>query len=268
MSNQTATTLISHFKAQAGTPAALRLLNDLAHESLVLERASTLEDVSTALYRDQTNDKLWEPVIRAAQAGHELATLTLLSALLPRLCHIARSCAGSHTADDTDEATALAVSGILEELQRYRIGNRTNHGHSLRLAGLKRLTRDGTRHVDGVRVREFAKGLPHLDQHEPEDRAAFNSPVFHTDGDFHAVDELDAIARLLKWAIDEAVLTADEATLLARLYAGAERPISDLADDETGRARLRKRHSRAITKLRAALAGPLPQPIEQWLNAA
>lgn len=252
----TSSALTVAWSASRADPAATATVAGWAGEHSALSHCRTLADVEQALAPRADADPAWAAVIDLSKSGDDLATRALIQALLPQYRGIARRCAASHTNGDVDEALAVAIHGLLQLLPRYDTTRRHHHRNSLGLAGLKHLTRS-TRLRIGDQSRERPTG--YVDQLTCNAGAAL---------EILRVDSSDRVARLLRWAASCRIITAAEASTLARMYAGPHyRGSADLRSADQAEQMLRQRHARALRKLRRALTGPLGQDLISQLAA-
>lgn len=218
--------------------------------SKLLPAAETLGDVDESLpgLPNRTRDAVLHALLSCPAepiAARRLAQRAVVQMLLGSAIGSLRP--GDRAALGTAEAGELAVTCLFEVVATYRL-SRTSVWVNL-VCDTRRLI--ARRRADERSVAEHEICVDSLDRPGPAGR--------------HASEDM---LRMLVWAVRTHVLDAEAAALLARRYRRpdaivGERPeaggflenAAELAADlELGRAAVRKRCSRAMQKLRAAVA--------------
>ena len=196
---------------------------------------------------EEQADRLLLGLVRLAQAGHQLAARVVLQAMLPKLARMSRTTRPSSNDDRRrNDRAHIAVATFWEVIYAYPVTRRQSRvAANLALDTLHRLTTD---------LRRPPGDIP-MDPGETADRLATTAQesTHHPAGTPSPdADLLEVIA----WALDVEAITADEATILVRVYlpAAGDAGRIELAEDMgISHAALRQRTSRARRRLIAAV---------------
>ncbi|MFD0996270.1 hypothetical protein HNR16_002772 [Pseudoclavibacter chungangensis] len=145
-------------------------------------------------------DLLVLDLVRLARAGHDGAEQILLLLVLPRVVHLTRTCRGLRVLPVRD-AQAIAFGAVWEAIRELPDAATTAVLHRIGLDALRIITRTATAAVD----------VPET----PVDDEALARLVEGGSGRAPVDDALRDLATVLRWAIDEGVMTSDEVRELA-----------------------------------------------------
>lgn len=204
-------------------------------------------------------DELLLALVRLAQDGHQLAGRTVLQALLPKLSRIASRTSQSSTGTWAEDHKHITIAEFWQVLAEYPVERRPRRvAANLGLDTLHRICRAGKR-PEPVPVD------PH-DHLTPEDQFTAGHARYTylsakgDQADIGSGLELSVdsdLPQLLAWALQQRLLTEDEAQLLTTVYLHAEKPGAGYAAEAdaqgVSQAALRQRCSRAVRRLTVAV---------------
>lgn len=207
-------------------------------------------------------DEMLLALLRLHQRGHQLAGRVLLQTMLPKLIQIARR-ASPTSSDDawTEDRHHIAIAEFWDVMTGYPVDRRpTRVASNLALDTLHRLV-GGRRHQHAIPI-------------APNQMRVLNGGRAHAATSDAVVGTISVDADLIQvltWAVAHAVVTADEATLLAEAYL-TDGPRSGFAATAArlglSQAAVRQRCSRASRRITAAVRNELAPSERLTLGAS
>jgi hypothetical protein len=206
-----------------------------------------------------SNDSDVAALIALAQDGDQLAQRTLIQALLGCATRLAARTVGH--ADDLETARCQVLSAFCQAIHAYRLQTRTQkHVAGLELDALRTVTRRPRT------VEQIPAGLQPAETYSHHIRLAQPRDCHPSDPDPRkrwwdthpaapALADEGELAHLLRWATDQGVLTATNATILRRMYGPARTTTSARIGADLGLppGAVRERARTAIRQLRRAV---------------
>jgi hypothetical protein len=225
----------------------------------VLAGATDPHDIITMIDTadSATKDDLFTALILLAQDGQDLASRTLLQAMLPKLSQLAR---GSKSLAPIEDRRQLIVGAFWEAVKTIRVENRNGHFAGQLALDAHNLVYNSSR---GKEISLPPEELPRKSRWASVQYCT-DSEAVHDEAQLYP-DKDSNLSEVLNWMLTNKQLSDSEVSLMESVYIRPQRghtQAKTAADLQMSFPAMRKRCSRITTKIKAAMVELHPELTE------
>lgn len=256
----------AHLHSLPSTSATVRRWGRCEPALAGFERPGDVVDEIDRSDTERTNELLLA-LLRLFQNNQQLAGRTLLQAFMPKLAKIANSVPNTEVGtQDAEDSQAITIAEFWSVMATYPVERRTSRvASNLPLETLRIVTGQRREHAP-IPIDPEVLSYSRSHRRAQAELPAAQILAEQEDAPDQVVDDAltpdDDLIDVIAWATRAGAITPDEAKLLVTVYLTDETPADwETTDGRRAPAVIRKRCSRAVRKLSAAVRAEMETPL-------